>query len=212
MKKAIFFDNDGILVDTEPLYFEANRKVMALENYKLTEAKHIEHNMTKGLSVFDFLIAEGVTDARVSELLEQRNRIYQDLIKTKLHIFPMAEKILQKLKKSFGLGIVTSSRRNMFKAIHAQTKFLEYVDFVIDREDVVRSKPHPEPYLKALELSGVKPEEALVIEDSARGLQSAVSAGIDCWVIPTEMTAHQDFSKAQKQLKSIAELQELLIE
>jgi len=70
----------------------------------------------------------------------------------------------------------------------------------------VHFKPHPEPYLKALELSGFSREECLVIEDSPRGLAAAVSAGIRCMVIPSKFTSGNNFTGAYKILKSVRDL------
>lgn len=210
---TILFDNDGILVDTEKFYFQANHKVLAKEGYDLTLERHVDHNMTQGLSVFDFLRDEGVLDGRVLELLNERNSIYKKLIQTELEILPYVEESLEILSKSkkFMMGIVTSSRREMFQAIHAQTGFLKYFDFVIDREDVQKSKPHPEGYLLGLEKSQSKPENTLVIEDSQRGLIAAKAAGVNCWVIPTDMTENQDFSEADNILKNLKEVTDLLL-
>ncbi len=208
--KAIFFDNDGILVDTEPLYFEANRIVMQEVGFELTREQHVDHNMKKGLSVFDFLQQNEVKD--IEGLMVKRNTIYLDLIKHHLTILPAVETTLQHLsQKGFQIGVVTSSRRLMFEAIHDQTGFGKYFDFVIDREDVIHSKPNPEPYQKALKRANVKSSEALVIEDSERGLLAAVAAEIDCWVIPTELTKNQNFTMAKKVLNHISEIQKFLL-
>lgn len=210
-KKAIFFDNDGILVDTEPLFFESNREVLRPYGVELTLEYFIEYSLTRGTGMDDLIAKEWRDKIDLLQLRKDRNKIYLKLLEEGgMEIFPQAGKVLKDLSKQLIIGIVTSSRREMFQKIHAQTGFLKYVDFVIDREDVIDSKPHPEPYLKALKLAKVEAHEALVIEDSARGLQSAVAAGIECWVIPTELTKHQDFSMAKKVLKNISEIKKYL--
>ncbi len=197
-KKALFFDNDGILVDTEPLYFESNKTVLKPLGIDLTPAYFIEYSLTKGTGFADLIPEKIRRNMDFKRLREERNKIYLSLLKERLIIMPQAQKCLEALSKKFTLGIVTSSRRAMFQAIHAQTGFLDYVDFVIDRESVTHAKPHPEPYQKALTLAKVRPSEALIVEDSERGLASAYAASIDCWVVPTELTQKQDFSKAEK--------------
>ena len=84
-------------------------------------------------------------------------------------------------------------------------------DFVITGDDVKKHKPDPEPYLKATEVSGQKKEHCLVLEDSFRGVQAAKAAGLTCFAVPDELTRVQDFSIADKILKSIRELPCLLI-
>ena len=72
----------------------------------------------------------------------------------------------------------------------------QYMDFVLVRDDYTRAKPDPEPYLTALSRFGAPGEEALVVEDPARGLRSAIAAGIDCAVVCNEFTKSHDFSQA----------------
>ena len=104
------------------------------------------------------------------------------------------------------MGIVTSSRKDHFEIIHKQTGFLKYFDFIVTSEDVKNTKPDPEPYLKALELSGMKKEECIVVEDSERGLRAAIAAGLKCYIIPTELTKNSDFTGAEKVLNNIKEI------
>ncbi len=86
------------------------------------------------------------------------------------------------------------------------------MDFVLTREDYVSSKPDPEPYLLALQTFGANAGDCLVVEDSQRGLQSAIAAGIDCAIVHNEFTASHDFSGASHLLNSIAEVPGILVE
>jgi beta-phosphoglucomutase-like phosphatase (HAD superfamily) len=85
------------------------------------------------------------------------------------------------------------------------------MDFILTVEDYSNAKPDPEPYLTALEKFGAVPEEALVIEDSGRGLKSAVAAGIDCIIIENAFTSSHDFTSAKMVLNSLSELIKILI-
>ncbi len=80
------------------------------------------------------------------------------------------------------------------------------MDFVLTREDYVLSKPNPEPYLLALSRFGGSADDCLVVEDSQRGLQAAIAAGIDCAVVHNAFTASHDFTGATHFLDSIDEL------
>ena len=83
---------------------------------------------------------------------------------------------------------------------------LPYFQFALTSGDYKNSKPHPEPYLKALERSGCRREECLVIEDSERGLIAAREAGLRCIVVPSELTRGRNFDGAYKVLESLTEL------
>jgi HAD superfamily hydrolase (TIGR01509 family) len=94
------------------------------------------------------------------------------------------------------MGIVTSSRRDHFEIIHSRTGILPYFHFCLTIEDYEKAKPDPEPYIKAIEKSGFKPDECLAVEDSERGLAAAVAAGLRCMVVPRSLTGDGNFSKA----------------
>jgi beta-phosphoglucomutase-like phosphatase (HAD superfamily) len=85
------------------------------------------------------------------------------------------------------------------------------MDFVLTLEDYHKAKPDPEPYLAALRKYNAVKEEAVIIEDSGRGLKAAVAAGIDCIVVENAFTITHDFTDAMMILKSISELEKVLI-
>ena len=104
------------------------------------------------------------------------------------------------------MGIVTTSKRADFALIHEKRSILDYMEFYLTEEDYERAKPHPEPYLTGLQRFGAAAAETVVIEDSARGLKSAIAAGIDCIVVANEFTAAHDLSAATAKVATIREL------
>ena len=81
------------------------------------------------------------------------------------------------------MGIVTSSQRVHSDAIHNQSALLPYFEFVVTREDFVHGKPAPDPYLEGLRRIKLDRQVCLAVEDSERGLLSAVAAGLQCVVV-----------------------------
>lgn len=119
---------------------------------------------------------------------------------------PGVELVLTRLQKKVIMGVVTSSHADNFKLIHDRTGFGRFFDFVITGDDVIETKPSPEPYLAAVQRTGCAPRECVAIEDSERGLLSAKAAGITCWIIPTKLTRYGDFSMADKALTGVADV------
>ena len=117
---------------------------------------------------------------------------------------------LAALRPRFAMGIVTSSRSDHFTTIHRRTGLLEFFDFVLTSEDYAESKPAPDPYLAGIARTGCAPAECLAIEDAPRGLAAARAAGIDCWVIPTDLSRPADFSAAARILNNVHDVAELL--
>lgn len=109
------------------------------------------------------------------------------------------------------MAIVTTAKRADFDTIHEKRQIRQFMDFVLVREDYELAKPHPEPYLAGLKRFGAVREETLVVEDSARGLTSAVAAGIDCAVVHNEFTKANDFSQASYRIDSLSELKDILL-
>ena len=178
MIKAIFWDNDGVLVDTEKLYFKATCELLLHAGVTLTEELFNKISLVEGRSAFDLAVAKGGSPEEIALLQEQRNRRYKELLRGNIPILDGVKDALGELQGKVAMAIVTSSRRVHFDAMHAGTGLIPYFDFVLAREDYTLSKPDPEPYLTAMKKSGFGPEECLVVEDSPRGLASALSAGI----------------------------------
>jgi HAD superfamily hydrolase (TIGR01509 family) len=203
MIKAIFWDNDGILVDTEKLYYKASKLTFTKIGIDLTDQMYVEFFLKQSHGTWHLAKELGYSDETISELRRERNQLYGKLLETEIEIIDGAESVLKKLYGKVKMGIVTSSRKDHFEIIHKQTDFLKYFDFIVTSEDVKNTKPDPEPYIKALQLSGMKKEECIVIEDSERGLRAAIAAGLKCYIIPTELTKNSDFTSAEKILDNI---------
>jgi HAD superfamily hydrolase (TIGR01509 family) len=204
--KAIFWDNDGILVDTERLYFAATKAIMSSAGINLTKEMYIEYFLVKGNGTWHLAGEKGLTPEDINELRDKRNILYGQMLERESRIIDGAAEVLEKLYGKYLMGIVTSSRRDHFELIHRHLGILKYFDFVLTGENSKKLKPEPEPYLLAVEKTGLNKDECLAVEDSERGLISAKAAGINCFVIPTELTCNGNFSNADKVLKNISEL------
>ncbi len=211
MVKAIFWDNDGVLVDTETLYFQACKETFASIGIDLSEDLYIEYFLKKGSGTWHLAEQTGMNENEIIKLRNERNKTYSNLLRDNARVIDGAEETLKKLHGKFSMGVVTSSRKDHFDIIHKKSGLLKYIDFVLTSDDYAETKPSPAPYLKAVSKTGLKKEECIVIEDSERGLRAAVSAGLRCYVIPTSLTKYSDFSGAEKILDNISDVPKLLL-
>jgi HAD superfamily hydrolase (TIGR01509 family) len=207
----IFWDNDGVLVDTEPYYLQANREALAKLDITLSDELFAEISLTRGKSLLELATAQGYTDVTVAELKEWRDARYAQLLDQKDMTLPGVRETLHRLHGKLKMAIVTSSAKSHFEIIHKRTGLLNFFDFSLTRGDYTNSKPSAEPYLLALSRSGHEPQRSLVIEDSPRGLEAAKAAGLTCWVIPGQHTSEHALKDADRILSSIEELAELLL-
>ncbi len=210
-KKYILFDNDGVLVDTEYWYFMSNKRALSELGISLDRESYLEM-MSKGASCWKEAINLGFDKAAVSRQKEIRNHYYQEYLKSENIEIARVVNVLTKLSEKYRMAIITTSKRNDFEIIHKQRRITDYMDFVLTIEDYAKAKPCPDPYLAGLKRFGASKEEALVVEDSGRGLKSAVAAGIDCVIVHNEFTKTHDFSKATFKIASLNELIGLLEE
>ena len=211
MIKAIFWDNDGVLVDTEKLYYKANKETFKKIGIDLTEEVYVKYFLKRSNGTWHLAEAKGFSQQDISKFRNERDEIYSKLLLNRNNVIDGVEETLKKLFGKFKMGIVTSSKKDHFEIIHKNSGLLKYFDFVLTGEDYKNAKPAPDPYLKALELSGFNKDECIIIEDSERGLRAALAAGIKCFVIPTSLTMHSNFSGAEKILSDIREVPQSII-
>ena len=205
MKKYILFDHDGVLVETEQWYYLANKRALASFGIDLPQDAYLA-DMANGVSAWDGARNLGISQTEIDRGRELRNRYYQEyLITEDIEIEGVLE-TLDVLAEEYRMAIITTSKPPDFALIHKKRSILDHMEFHLTREDYEQAKPHPEPYLKGLKRFGATAAETVVVEDSARGLKSALAAGIDCIVVANEFTASHDLSKATARIATFREL------
>jgi HAD superfamily hydrolase (TIGR01509 family) len=198
-----------VLVDTEPLYFEATRDALAELGVALPYREYLT-DMAHGRTAWDRARAAGLDEAVVVAGREARNRRYQQLLCERAIEIPGVEEVLAALAGRYAMAIVTTAKKRDFELIHRRRNIVPYMDFVLANGDYARAKPAPDPYLAALARFDALAAEAVVVEDSERGLRSARAAGIDCVVVENAFVDGQDFTGATARIGSLAELPALL--
>jgi HAD superfamily hydrolase (TIGR01509 family) len=205
MKKIILFDHDGVLVNTEHWYYMANQRALAELGIDLPLSVYLEL-MADGTKVWTLPRAVGVDEPRIEAARARRDNYYQQYLLTEDIEISGVTETLKELSSVCRMAIVTTSRRVDFELIHRDRRMIDYMDFVLTVEDYPHAKPHPAPYLSALRRFQVAADQAIVVEDSARGLKSAVAAGVDCIVVHNDFTASHDLSAATLKISDIREL------
>lgn len=211
MIKAIFWDNDGVLVDTEHLYFEASRDALRQVGIELSMEQFAHISLELGKSALCLATQQGISDNTVATLRQYVNQRYAELLQNGATPMDGAFETLAALHGKVAMAIVTSSRRDHFDLIHQNNSLLGFFDFILTREDYQHSKPNPEPYLKALKISGLRAEECLVVEDTRRGFEAAREAGLRCIVMPNRLTPNNEFNDAFQVIRDLQEVPPLVL-
>ena len=208
--KYILWDNDGVLVNTEQWYFAATREALAELGVQLPIDAY-QQIMIQGRSSWELAAQAGVGPQQIKDGQDLRDELYRTYLRNNdLRIEGVFE-VLSELAQHYQMAIVTTCRRDDFELIHSNLDLLQFMQFVLTREDYAESKPHPEPYLTALQKFSATSSQALVVEDSERGLRAAQAAAIDCAVVDYHFTRGHDFSAAQYRLQTLTELLQLLV-
>jgi HAD superfamily hydrolase (TIGR01509 family) len=206
MVEAILWDNDGVLVDTERLYFQATQRALASAGVELTLELYKDVSLRQGRSLFYLATERGWTAEQVAALRLERDAIYTELLRAGPLLFSGVLETLRELRNTYRMAIVTSSRLVHFDVMHEKTEIRRYFEFVLAREDYGKSKPDPEPYLSAMQRLGVPAERCVAIEDTERGLSAAKAAGLRCIVIPHDFTRECEFTGAMAVINKVSEL------
>ena len=211
MRKYILFDHDGVLVDTEFWYYKAGERALADIGLTLDKDQYLR-DMNQGLGTWAQARAAGVDERNITRQRQVRNDYYQEYLRTEAIEIEGVVETLAELSRYVRMAIVTTSRRVDFEIIHEKRQVIQFMDFVLVREDYKLAKPHPEPYLTGLKRFGATRKETLVVEDSSRGLNSAVAAGIDCVIVNNDFTKAQDFSQASYRIETLIELKDIILD
>ena len=215
----LLFDHDGVLVNTEHLYLQAIQEQLATLEIVLSEAVYLK-GMVYGADPWALVRETGCDEATIDDLRDARDAGYQQLLRSQAIDIAGADQVIAELARHFKLAIVTTSRDDDFDLIHGLNgypvtertpRIVEHMDFVLKRSHYQNSKPDPEPYRLALKRFGIEPVQALVIEDSERGLRSAVAAGIDCAAVSHPFTASQNFDQARYRFSDLSALKRFLL-
>ena len=205
-KRAILWDNDGVLVDTETWFFEANRLELAALGVTATAAQFEEINLRRGVSL---LSLSGLEGEHLRALYARRDARYSELLRTENLAIPGMRELLARMKdRAFTMGIVTASRREHFEIIHGLSGMLDHVDFAVVREDYPRAKPYPDGYLAGIERAGLAASDCIAVEDSPRGITAARAAGVKCvFFTPGGAGADRDVGEVFARAGSAEELE-----
>lgn len=209
MKQYLLLDHDGVLVDTELWYFKAGERALADLGLTLDRDQYLE-DMSDGAATWAQARSAGVDEQTISRARAARDGYYRAYLRGEAIEIEGVVEALAELSKHVRMAIVTTAKRTDFELIHQRRQIRQFMEFVIVREDYVRAKPHPDPYLMGLGRFGARAEEALVVEDSTRGLRSAVAAGIECAVVHNDFTRTQDFSLASHRVDSLMEVLQIV--
>lgn len=211
--KAIIFDMDGIIIDSEPLQMEAYNTLF--RKYRIMFTRQYFRTLIGISSLENLRVIRqtyGLHDT-AEEILKEKDDLYRQELEEWLNkdgrkaANPGIIEAIEKLVcNDMRLAVASSSPLNEIHRILGGLDILDRFHVFASGEEVARSKPAPDVFLLALERLGVEAGEAIVIEDSSPGVQAAKDAGIYCIAVPSIYTQGSDFSRADMILQGTDDL------
>ena len=210
MIKAVIYDLDDLMVNSNPLHTEASDKV--LQKYGVSQKKLPEHMRAKfiGMRVSDILknlIDYFQLGVNLEDLREKRSAIFLELVRKKLQVMPGLFQSLKLFRQNkFKIALASSGTKKYINIVLEKFKVADYFDVIVSGDDVKRGKPSPETYFIAVKKLSIRPSQAVVLEDATNGIAAAKAAGCFCIAIKNPHTPKQDLSKADLVINSLKEL------
>lgn len=202
MLKALIFDCDGVIADSEHLHFSLFQKVLAEVGVPLTQADYVEKYLAMDdRGCFDAVFkAQGKTlsEEERARLIAKKTALYQKTAAQNLVILPGVVEFVMAVSQKYPLAMASGALREEVLLMIEAAGIRHYFDAVVAAEDVKNGKPAPDAYLKALEElnkkhpgKNIQPAECLVVEDSKHGLLSAHAAGMKVVAVTTTYPAEE---------------------
>lgn len=207
--RAVIFDFDGLIVDTESTGYHTWREIFAEHGHELPVERYAQVVGTDFNTSYDPRrdLEERTGRTFDWDAVENERKTRENELRKHLQLLPGVAALLQEANAlGLRIAIASSSPRTWIDSWMDQLGLREHFDHISTVDDTGKVKPDPSLFLHAAEKLGVKPEEAVIFEDSLNGLRAAMAAGIRCIVAPGPMTRHLDFTGAWRRVNSLAEV------
>ena len=209
MLKAVLFDMDGVIVDTEPLHRKAYFKMFDDVNIEVSEAMYDSFTGQATLPICRILCQHFNLSETPEHLVSTKRKHFKYLFEndSELALLDGVHELIKDYHAN-GLTLILASSASMpnINRIFDRFDLNKYFKAKISGADLKASKPHPEIFLKAAELAEEHTDNCIVIEDSTNGIEAAKAANIYCVGFKSPHSTNQDYSKADRVISSFAEI------
>ena len=203
--KAVIFDMDGVIIDSEPIHFEVDMQTMREFGVNISKDELNKYVGTTNEYMLNDLINKYKIQKSIKEILEYKMELTIRRIKeTKINAISGIPELLISLKhNNIKTAIGSSSPKELIITVIEKFQLGKYFDCIVSGDEVKEGKPKPDIYLEVSKRIGVNPEECNVIEDSRNGVLAAKNAGMKCFGFRNVNSGNQDLSKADIIVDSI---------
>ena len=206
--KALIFDMDGLMIDTERLYIETEREIAAQYGKTVFESTLWKMMGRKPIESIRIFCEETGIPVDPERMLEYRDGMMFEKMQNDLQALPGLYEILERFSGRLKMAIGTGAKQKFLDFAVDKLQVRKYFAHLQPSDNIRLGKPEPEIYVKTAEALEIEPAQCVVLEDSANGILAAKRAGCYAIAVPSEYTEKQDFSSADKTVKDLFEASE----
>jgi HAD superfamily hydrolase (TIGR01509 family) len=196
MVEGVIFDMDGLMIDSERLYFQAEREIGRRFGREVREETLWKMMGRKPEESIEIFVEEVGIPMAPGEVLEMRDRLMRGLLQGDLVAMPGLDHIIGTFEKRLKLAIATGAPREFVDIAVDKLKIREKFAVLQSSDEIERGKPDPEIYVTTCRKLGIAPAHCVVLEDSENGVAAGKGAGCYVIAVPSAYTEKQDFSRA----------------
>ena len=206
--KAVIFDMDGVIIDSEPIHFEVDMQTMKDFDCSISKEELNKYVGTTNEYMWTDIKNKYKLDKSVEEIINYRSEmVKRKVIESDLIPIEGIVDLLKELKeKNIPATIASSSPRDFIEVVVSKFQLEDYFSCILSGEEVENGKPAPDIYVETAKKLGISPEECIVIEDSKNGVLAAKKAGMKCIGFKNINSGDQDLSEADCIVSSILDV------
>lgn len=208
--KAVIWDMDGVLVDSETYY--AAEEV----NFYKTLGMDVDEGTAKGFmgtpftQYFPVIAKKYNKQIPIETAIEKYNALIENIYLNLVTLNPEADHVLKNLKHQYEFALATSTSEYLASQVIKRFNLSKYFEFEIFGDQVSKGKPDPEIFLKACEGLGMNPEDTIIVEDSQFGIKAGKAAGIKVIAYKTNHNSQNDFSEADYVVQDLRDIPKII--
>ena len=209
MIQTVIFDMDGVIIDSESVYFKIDKQMFDELNIAVSFEEQCSYVGASSQNMWDSIISKhGITDHR-EVLMSKEYNLYMEHLANANDLQPIEgvrELINDLHEHNFKLVLASSSRMETIDIVLNKFRLSEFFTIKVSGSELAHSKPHPEIFQRAADLIKSEPKECIVIEDSKNGVTAAKAAGMKCIGFLNPSSGHQNLANADMVIRSFKEL------
>jgi len=209
--KYVFFDMDGVILDSEPLHCEAKIHLLK-SNHVQSQNNLLEYVGVSNDVFWSDIIRKYQLDTDPETMARDQAQLVAEFVR--LHNLPASDGLLELMDsldaKGVKMSVVSSSPRHLVEPVLEYLKIKQRFQVIVTGDDVENVKPAPDLYLLALRKNNIDASKAMAVEDSKFGVQAALTAGIKCVGYENPTSGNQDLSKATHTVTNLTQILDIL--